>query len=134
MLSHQDNNLSSAQALTASAASEDYVDLGADGDGWAGLQVVVSSPTILDSAGDAATLTISIESDTDAGFATNLKKHLLTDAIPESELTAGIIAKIPLPFGIQRYVRLDYDVGVENFTSGTISARVARPDNDNLNS
>jgi hypothetical protein len=123
--------LSSAQALTATAASEDYLDLEAAGDGWAGGFIEVWSPTILDSAGDAATLTISLQSDTASDFATNLVTHLVTDAIAESTLTAGIITKIPMPLGIQRYVRLNYTVGVENFTSGTISAGFCRPDNDN---
>jgi hypothetical protein len=131
MLSHVDNILSDAQALTATAASTNYIDLNAVGAGFNDLMFYIFSPVILDSAGDAATLTISAQSDTDSGFATALKNHLLTDAIAESTLTAGKIAEIPLPRDLQRYVRLYYTVGTENFTSGSISANVTRPDYDN---
>jgi hypothetical protein len=132
MLAHQDNVFSNAQALTATAASTNYIDLLAAGDLKEGNHVVVSSPTILDSAGDAATLTIAWQTDTDSGFATALETLIQTAAIAEADLTAGVIAKFNIPKGLKRYNRLYYTVGTENFTSGTITAKVVNGvDNDN---
>jgi hypothetical protein len=130
MLNDRDNVLADAQVLTATADSENYIDLQALGDGWDSLQIVVHSPTILDSAGDAATLQIILETDDNSSFSSGTQM-LLTGLIPEASLTAGIIAKIPIPYGVERYIQLIFSVGTENFTSGTISAIVARPDNDN---
>lgn len=131
MLRESDATFSAAQALTATAASTNYVDRQTLGDGTDGAFIVVSSPVILDSAGDAATLNIAIESDSDSGFATALVQNLEIN-LAESVLTAGIIAKLPIPLGLKRYVRLYYTVGVENFTSGSISAAWYNGvDNDN---
>jgi hypothetical protein len=132
MLRESDATFSAAQVLTATAASTNYVDRKALGDGTDGNFIVVTCPVILDSAGDAAVLTIAIESDSDSGFATALVQNL-TLVLAESVLTAGIIAKIPVPLGLKQFVRLYYAVGTENFTTGTISAFVTNGvDNDNV--
>lgn len=132
MLRESDATFSAAQALTATAASTNYVDRQALGDGTDGDFIVVHCPTILDSAGDAAVLNIAIESDSDSGFATALVQNLEI-TLAESVLTAGIIAKLPIPLGLKRYVRLKYTVTTEDFTSGTISAFWTNGvDNDNV--
>jgi hypothetical protein len=132
MLAHQDNVFSNAQVLTATAASTNYIDLGAAGDLKEGNHVVVYSPVILDSAGDAAVLTIDWETDTDSGFATALETLISTGPIAEADLTAGVIAKFNIPKGLKRYNRLYYTVATENFTTGSISAKIVNGvDNDN---
>lgn len=132
MLAHQDNVFSNAQVLTATAASTNYIDLQAAGDLKEGNHVVVSSPVILDSAGDAATLTITWETDTDSGFATALETLISTGPIAEADLVAGVIAKFNIPKGLKQFNRLYYAVGTENFTTGTITAKVVNGvDNDN---
>jgi len=46
-----------------------------------------------------------------------------TAALAEAVLVAGYcIASVPLPMGLNRYIKLTYTVGVENFTSGAVSA------------
>lgn len=123
-------NVSSAQALTATAISEDVVDLGPMGgndfrDIGAGedIHVVVQVGTVLDSAGEAATLTISVESSDVAGLS-GATVHHTTTAIAEAACTAGArLLDIVLPPGqYKRYLGLRYTVGTENFTSGTINA------------
>lgn len=132
MLAHQDNVFSNAQALTATAASTNHIDLGAAGDLKEGNHVIVYSPVILDSAGDAATLTIDWETDTDDGFATALQTLISTGPIAEADLVAGIIAKFNIPKGLKQFNRLYYTVGTEDFTSGSISAKIVNGvDNDN---
>jgi hypothetical protein len=132
-LPHIDNVFSDAQVLTASAASTNYIDLQAVGDLREGMHVQVKSPVILDSAGDAATLTIAWETDTDSGFATALETLIQTAAIAEADLTAGIIAQFNVPKGLKRYNRLYYTVGTEDFTTGSITAQIQNGvDNDNV--
>ncbi|GAG35749.1 unnamed protein product, partial [marine sediment metagenome] len=126
-----DNVFSDAQVLTATAASTNYIDLQLAGDLREGMHVQVKSPTILDSAGDAATLLVSWQTDTVSNFASPTTL-IQTAAIAEADLTAGIIAQFNVPKGLQRYNRLYYTVGTEDFTTGTITAQIQNGvDNDN---
>jgi hypothetical protein len=115
---------STAQALTESAASEDHVDTLAAGSAYGNeLWLVVRVGTALNSTGDNATLTISLQSDSASDFSTTLKTHVSSGAIAEASCTGNtIIWKTKIPTGLQRYLRLYYTVGTENFTSGTIDA------------
>jgi hypothetical protein len=117
---------STAQTLTASAASEDYVDTLAAGSAYGNeLWLVVRVGTALASAGGAAKLTIGLQSDSASDFTTSstLITHVSSGEIAEASCTANtIIWKTKIPTGLQRYLRLYYTVGTENFTSGTIDA------------
>ena len=115
---------STAQDLRGTAASEDYVDTLAAGSAYGNeLWLVVRVGTALDSGGNNATLTISLQSDSDSDFSTTLKTHVSSGAIAEASCTANtIIWKTRVPPGLQRYLRLYYTVGTSNFASGTIDA------------
>lgn len=83
--------------------------------------------TVLDSSGEAATLTLSIESSADTSNGTPTV-HWSTAAIAEATLAAGYwIAKgVPLPPGTyKRYICANYTVGTENFTSGKVSTWIS---------
>lgn len=118
--------LSTAQALTATAASEDVIDSLAAGTAYGNeLWLVVRVGTALDSTEEDATLTIGLQSDSASDFSTSstLITHAQSDAILEAACTANtIIWKIKVPTGLQRYIRLYYTVGTHNFTSGTVDA------------
>lgn len=131
-------NVSDPQSLTATAISEHVIDLGPLGGATANtirdigagealyLHVVVS--TTLDSAGEAATLTVTLESDSAAGLDSSATTHWSSGSIAEASLVAGYwIAKgVPLPPGnYERYLGLRYTVGTENFTSGAVKAWVS---------
>jgi hypothetical protein len=125
---------SDEQALTATASSEGTVDLGAGEDGfgttlakpelaegkpcWINVQV---GAIALDSSGESATLTVSLYTSTDdSSFSAH---SVLANAVAEASLVAGYrIASVPIPAGLSRYNKLYYTVGVESFTSGTITA------------
>lgn len=124
---------SDAQALTATADSENIIDLGAGEDAWGTavtapefaqgkpmwLNVVVQ--TALDSAGEAATLTTTLR--TGAKTEAITTSALTGRTIAEASLVAGYcILSVPLPMGLSRYLKLIYTVGTENFTSGAIDA------------
>jgi len=127
---HSDNVFSEAQVLTATAASTNYIDTYVAGDLTDGTFIQVWSPTILDSAAEGATIAIAVQTDTVSNFAS--PTTLSTVSIAEASLTAGIIAKIPMPIGLERYVRMYYTVTGEDFTTGSISAAVFTGiDNDN---
>ncbi len=144
MLIDKLNTFSWETALTATAIS-DVIDLlpvsGAIGAGSTGgpsanvtknlgggqpLYLHVLVTTTLDSSGEAATLTVTLESDDAAALNTSATVHLtVASAVAEATLAAGYwIAKgIPIPPGdYQRYLGVRYTVGTENFTSGKVSA------------
>lgn len=117
---------STAQVLTATAASEDVVDSLAAGSAYGNeLWLVVRVGTALDSTEEDATLTIGFQSDSASDFSTDstLITHVSSEAILEAACTANtIIWKTKVPTGLQRYIRLYYTVGNHNFTTGTIDA------------
>lgn len=135
--------LSNEQALTATAISTRVRDListgGAVNAGDTGgptanttvnigagtpLYLYILVTTTLDSSGEAATLTASLESSADTSNGTPTV-HWTSAAVAEATLAAGYwVAKgIPVPPGdYKRYACVNYTVGTENFTSGKVSA------------
>ena len=124
--------LSDDQALLATADSESVIDFGAGLDVWAvarahpefadgkPMYLNVTVGTVLDSAGEAATLTISLMTGAAASCTTTV---FSTAALAEAVCAAGaILLAMPLPLGLLRYIKLTYTVGTEDFTSGTINA------------
>lgn len=138
--------LSDAQALTATAISTFVMDLlpvsGAINSGDTGgptsnttvnigggkpLYLYIWVHTVLDSAGEAATLTATAESSADTSNGTPTV-HWTSGSIAEATLAAGYwVAKgVVLPNGAyKRYLCINYTVGTENFTSGKVSAWVS---------
>jgi len=118
---------SDGQVLTATAASSSVVDQGADGDAiYGGLEMylVVRCGTLLDSAGEAATLVIRLQdaADGDEAFA-SARDVYVSGTITEASIAANTeLVKVRLPLGLRRYLRVHYTVGTENFTTGTIDA------------
>lgn len=135
----QELMFSDRQALTATALSTNVVDIGPmtggnttrDISGGTGggetLYLVFNVTTTLDSAGEAATLTITLESDDVEAINTSPTVHWTSGSIAEATLAAGYQLAVGLPSGAyQRYLAVRYTVGTENFTSGNISATLAR--------
>jgi hypothetical protein len=135
--------LSDAQALTATAISTYVYDTlpsgGSIGAGATGgptantttnfgaghpIYLYIWVHTVLDSSGEAATLTATVESSADTSNGTPTV-HWTSGSIAEAALATGYwIAKgVVLPNGTyKRYVAVNYTVGTENFTSGKVSA------------
>ncbi len=124
MILDHENLFSEDQALTASAVSTNYIDLGADRDLGNGepLEILVAVGTTFTSGTSAATLTIAVQSDNDEAFGSPSVVQR-SSAIPVADLTAGEqVFKVKIGSPTERYVRLDYTVGTENFTAGQLTA------------
>ena len=129
---YQDINLqfSAAQAITATAASTNYLDLQAvvrDMGKGERLYFDIRVNTAFTSAG-AATLVVAVQTADDTGFSTNLNNVTLTDAIPKASLIIGATIPITIdraePFVGRRYMRLNYTVATGPFTAGTLTAGI----------
>ena len=125
----QDKKLmfSDSQDLTSTADSTNILDLGAHGDDiQRELTLFVQFRGNVESAGQS-TLIIQLNTD-DAlnadGDDLAADNTLWTSAsIAKTALTDGaMLVKMPLPPGIQRYLRLTYTVGTANLTAGAIDA------------
>ena len=118
---------STLQALTDSAASENYIDLGVAGDADDELYLIVRVGTALVSSGKSATLVVGIQTDAASTFNTGPTTLAASGSIAEASCTANTeVFVIRLPRGIERYLRLYYTVGTEDFTSGTVDAFVTK--------
>lgn len=107
-----DNSLrfSKAQALTATAASTDHLDLGADidiGPGTPLWLVVVSRAA---PGGTSPTIAIAIQTDDNASFSS--ATALFTSAtLAGAAFSLGTILAMPFPLTNERYVRAHYTLG-----------------------
>lgn len=119
------------QAVTGSAATTDYIDLGAARDIGNGErpEILVLCTEAVTAAG-AATVTVALQSDDNASFSSPANL-VLSDAIPKASLVAGAqVLRVPVPYGTERYLRLFYTVvngplTAGKFTSGLVPLRQA---------
>lgn len=112
--------VSTDQALTATAASTDHIDLGADRDIGKGepMWLVVLSKAA--PGGTTPTFAISIETDDNASFssAATLVTHPTLSA---AQFAVGTRVVIPMPHTNERYLRVKYTLGGTDPT-GTVDA------------
>jgi len=120
-----ENEFCNADALTATAASETVIDMMVARRGRGGpLPIWANVQTALASAGGTATLNVDLQTDDNEDFdhATTLWS---VDGIAEADLVAGYRFNLPdIPENTERYVRLYFVVGTEDFTSGNIDAGI----------
>jgi hypothetical protein len=119
--------LSDAQAVTASGASSNSVDMGPNS-----RKLDVGDPIYLFvnvdqsfTADGSATLSIGVQTDDDSAFGTAVTL-MTTQAYAKTALTAGRTPIIlALPHGVKRYLRLYYTVATGPMTAGKLSAVLA---------
>ena len=102
---------SRAQALTASGASTNIIDLGSDRDIGPGrpLWVVVAAAGAARNTTGAETYSIALQTDDNAAFSS--PTTIATVAPAAASLTAGARLVIGMPFANERYLRLNYTLG-----------------------
>ena len=119
------------QAVTASAASTDYIDLGVLRDIGNGErpEILVLCTQDVTAAG-AATVTVALQTDDNSSFSSPVNL-VLSDAIPKASLVAGAqVLRVAVPYGTERYLRLFFTVATGpltagKFTSGLVAQRQA---------
>lgn len=116
--------LSAAQAVTATAASTNYIDLGAARDigNGQGLELIVNCDTAALSTG-SSTVTFALQSDDNTSFSSPTTVAT-SAAIAKASLTAAtVVWRAPIPkFTAERYLRLYYTVAVADLTAGAFTA------------
>ena len=120
------NAFGTDQAVTATAASTDIVDLGAARDMGNGepLELVILVTQTVTAAG-AATVTFTLETDDNAGFSSPVVLAS-SGAIGKAALTAGTeVLRIKVPLDAERYLRTNYTVATGPLTAGTFTAFLA---------
>jgi len=102
---------SKAQALTATAASTNQIDLGAARDVGSGepMYVVVTVDVSADHTTGDETYQIDVQQDDNSSFSS--ATTLLSKVITSTDLTAGSLHVIPLPQNTEQYLRLNYTLG-----------------------
>lgn len=115
---------STAQEVTSGTVnSTDTVDLGAGGDAYEALWFVVQVDTAATAAdGTDPTLNIKLQTSDDNVSYTSLYE---TGPLGTASLTVGTEYKIRIPVGMQRYLKVVYEVTADNtanFTAGKYTA------------
>lgn len=104
---------SDAQAVTADAASTNYIDLGVSRKVFDGepLAVVLQVDVAADGTTTDETYEFQIETDDNTSFSS--PTDVVLHSIGYASLTAGSLHVIPVPVGalLERYVRVYYNVG-----------------------
>ena len=118
MIIDKDFLFSEKQAVTASAASANAIDMGAAGDA-VGQELTIHA-VVTTAFATLTSLTIKVQTSANNSDWTDV---VLSPAIAAASLTAGKeVFAIRVPQGLNRYVRLHYTVTGSNATAGKITA------------
>lgn len=122
------NQFSRAQAVTSTAASTDYLDLGSARElNDNGLIELIVRVNTLFTTGDGATLTVALQSDDNTSFSSAATILQSASAIAVGTLVAGyepLRVRVPRLIVPERYVRLYYTVGTGTFTAGKLDGEL----------
>lgn len=124
------NEFSDAQAVTSTAISSNVIDLGATNsvkDIGLGepLWLIVLTNTLATDSGSDATLTVTLESATDAGLTSGAVVHHTTGALPFATFSpaGSVLVAIRLPSAdYKRYLGIRYTVASGPLTAGKFDA------------
>lgn len=122
MILDQNLVLSDAQAITATAASTNTIDLSVARDVGPGYEL-----PLLIQVGEAfnnlTSLTVEVQTDDNTSFSS--PRSLASQTIPLASLTVGAKSAIQkVPVGTERYVRLNYTVTGTAPTTGKVTAAI----------
>lgn len=119
---------SNAQAITAAAASTDYMDLGEDRNLGAGeeLYIGVVVTTAFTDSGSDSTLTVALQGDSTSTFTPDGSQQLFI--IPAlAAIGDKFFAKISPGFASRyRYIQLYYTPNNGNLTTGSVTAFIVK--------
>lgn len=118
------NEFSAAQAVTAAAASTNYIDLGAVRDLGLGenLYVVLNVDVALTDSGSDSTVTVDLQGDSTTTFTPDGTQTLFTVAAVAAIGTQYIARVQPGFAGNYRYIQLYFTPNNGNLTTGSFTA------------
>ena len=115
-------SLDQAETTVATHASDNVVDLGADGDAIGMERYLHILVKELFTSGGAATVQFQLETDDDSAFGSS-KILFQTDALVYSTLLNGLrVVRVRVPAGMQRYSRVNIIIGTVVLTAGKFDA------------
>ena len=112
MILDSQNRFSDSQALTATAASTDSIDLGFDNNVGIGepMSVVVFLETAADDADADETYSVDLEADSVSGFGSAVV--IATRAIPRGTASGEkFVLSVPADLSADQFLRLNYTLG-----------------------
>lgn len=111
MITDAQQYFSSSQALTATAASTNLIDLNVAGDLFPGepLDVQINVNVAADFTTGDETYAFSLETDDNAAFSSPLT--ILSKTVAAGSLTLGSKVMLPIPNTAERYLRVKYTLG-----------------------
>lgn len=135
MIFSRQQTFSENQAITASAASTNYIDLGATGTPPLGNQLdrdigkgqpIPLECIVTEAFNNLTSLTVAVEVDDNISFSS--AKVVLSQVIPLADLVVGKNLAFPfVPEGTdERYLRLNYTVAGTAPTTGTVYAGISK--------
>lgn len=105
--------VSAAQALTSTAASTDYIDLGVGRNVFDGepMAFLVHVNVAADAGNGDETYSFAIQCDDNTSFSS--PTSLVSHSIARASLSANSLHILPIPIGVdvERYLRLNYTLG-----------------------
>ena len=118
------NKVSISQALTATAASTDLIDLGSDRNIGVGEPMAFVVNVDVAAGGTSPTLAVAIQTDDNASFS-SATTVASSATLAAAQLVAGAQFVIPVPpdLSMERFVRLNYTLGGTSPTV-TVSAQL----------
>lgn len=115
--------LSELQAITAAAASTNYIDMTKGGDAYKSLWLVLRVGTVFTDGSSNSTLTVALQTDTVSNFASPTELWSRTFTTAELETVGNkILAKVRVPAGLEQYLRTYYTPNNGDFSTGTLDA------------
>lgn len=118
------NLFSDGQAVTADAASTNYLDLGAIRNLGVGenLYVVVVCTVAMTDASSNSTCTVTIESDDNTSFSSAVARQTVGAFAAVSAAGTRIVARLAPDVINERYIRLKYTMANGDLTTGSFKA------------
>jgi hypothetical protein len=147
MIFSKEDLFSNQQAVTASAASTNVIDLGATGIPYGNAEALKRDigkgnkvPLRVQVTEDFATLTsltITVQTSDDAAFGSGVITHATTGAVAAADLVAGWswghdVIPYAQAAGMGRYMRLNYTVTGTAATAGKVTAGVTMGNQTNV--
>lgn len=122
------NLFSDSQAITASAASDNLIDLGIDGRnigvGRELYLMVIVDVAFTDASSDS-TVTVTLETDDNEGFSSATAIQTLGTFAPLSAVGARLVQRLVVTDDYERFIRLQYTVANGNLSTGSLTAFLA---------